>query len=161
MSYFHSAPSNWIVCKVSSKSDKILVLRLFLPYFWFQWSLNDLFKPLKWSVNFFSLLLTSHFWLLNLSWMLHSRYFWLRNCYYWLLLVTSRYVSLLLPPRFSNNVCVVLDMFRHQNNKKCCSFVDLRKFCRTQSAYEHNVIIMAIITINIKLIFCWNLLSAF
>ena len=30
--------------------------------------------------------------------------FWLLNRYYWLLLVTSGYFSLLLVPRFSNNV---------------------------------------------------------
>ena len=69
--------------------------------------LNDWFKLLTPNVIWFSFSFTDYLWLLSHYLWLLGRYFWLLNRYYWFLLVTSRYFSLLLVPRFSNNVPVL------------------------------------------------------
>ena len=88
----YSAPSNWIDRKFSSKSDKVLILGLFLSKFWFQWSFKWLAKCKLFSLVTKQLLLVT------------SGYLVVTSCYLIALLqITSSYSSLLLVSCISNN----------------------------------------------------------
>ena len=101
MSDSYSAPSNCLLCKFSSKSNKILILGLFMPKFWFQGSLSYWPKFLRPNVTCcFCFLLVTPGYLVVIS-----GYLVVNTGYFLLLPVTSDYFWLLLVPRFSNNVC--------------------------------------------------------